>query len=225
MEMFEPRLTLSLEPDGEYTLDAVTVTPNSCYSAGRVTRDPPANVRLTSEVFAVQLHLRVRSGPCMMALRPVRHRTRNLKLGGSSGKNSVLAFVVLDGKVVGSASVAVPSVCNQMPNKNPMTVDTSDWYAWMNRMPPGPASFHITGTVHLPSAGYEAKLEPAAPQGINPAELILDLRVTQKKGGWPDVLVPQSVRYDVENVTGAYKTVLIREPDGDAVQVPVEEVF
>ena len=29
MEMFQPQLSLSLEPDGEFTLDAVTITPNS----------------------------------------------------------------------------------------------------------------------------------------------------------------------------------------------------
>jgi hypothetical protein len=102
MEMLQPQLSLSLEPDGEYTLDAVTITPNSCYSATRVTREAPPNVRLTQEVFPVQLHLRARSGPCLMALRPVRHRQRNLKL---AGKTSVLAFVVLDGRVLGSAGV------------------------------------------------------------------------------------------------------------------------
>src|SRR5688572_13098232 len=109
MEMFQPQLSLSLEPDGEFTLDAVTITPNSCYSAGRVTREAPPNVRITAEVFPVLLHLRARSGPCLMALRPVRHQLRNLKLGSQHGKTSVLAWVVLDGKVLGSASIAVPT--------------------------------------------------------------------------------------------------------------------
>ena len=34
-EMFQPQLQLETEPDGEYTLHAVTICPNSSYSAGR----------------------------------------------------------------------------------------------------------------------------------------------------------------------------------------------
>ena len=30
MQMFQPQLTLHREPDGEFTLDAVTPTPSSC---------------------------------------------------------------------------------------------------------------------------------------------------------------------------------------------------
>jgi hypothetical protein len=225
MEMFQPQLSLSIEPDGEFTLDATTITPNSCYSATRVTREPPPNVRLVAEVFPVQLHLRARKGPCMMALRPVRHRARNLKLGAEHGKTSVLAFVVLDGRVVGSASIPVPAACNKMPTKNPATIDTSDWYAWINKMPPGPASMHVTGMVQLPNPGYDASLVPAAPQGINPADLILDLVVKPRPGFWPEVITPATVRYDLAKYDGAYKTVLIREPDGDAVQLEIEEVY
>jgi hypothetical protein len=220
MEMFQPNLTLSREPDGEFTLDAVTITPNSCYSAGRAKPGVPPNVRITPETFSVLLPLRARSGPCLMALRPVRHQLRNLNL---QGKTSVLAFAMLDGKVVGSSSVPVGAASSTCP-KNPVTVDTSDWYAWVDKMPPGPASFHVTGTVHLPTPGYTASLELASPQGINPSDLILDLHVKPLPGIWPQVITPVTVRYDQSQSSGSYETVLVREPDGDAVRLDVEDV-
>lgn len=222
METFAPQLTLIVEPDGEYTLDAVTITPNSCYSAGRVVRQPPPTVRLVPEVFAIQLHLRTRKGPCMMALRPVRHWAKNLNL---QGKTSVMAFVMIDDRVLGSASISVPSACTTTPTKNPATVDTSDWYAWVNKMPPGPASMHVTGVVQLPTPGFDVSLVPASPQGINPADLILDLVIQPRKGTWPDVITPASVRFDLSSYSGSFKTVLIREPDGDAVQLDIEDVY
>jgi hypothetical protein len=225
MEMFQPNLTLSVEPDGEFTLSAVTVTPNSCYSAGRAQPGVPPDVRLTPEVFAVLLQLRTRRGPCLQVLTPVRHQLRNLKLGPQHGMSSVLAFVMIDDRVAGSASIPVQDASPSLPIKDRVTVDTSDWYAWMNRMPPGPASFHITGVVHLPTPGYSASLEVAAPQGINPAALILDLRVKALPGMWPQVVTPTMVRYDQSPCGVAYETVLVREPDGDAADVDVESVF
>lgn len=224
MKMFEPHLTLAREPDGEFTLHAVTITPNSCYSAGRVELTPPPNVRLLPEVQPVLLNVRVRTGRCLQVLTPVRHRVRNLKLGESCGKTSVLAFVVVNGAISGSASLKLddPGTC---VNTSPEPVETADWYAWINRMPPGPASFHLIGTVLVPNPGVTARLVKATPQGINPAELIMDLELTQRPGRWPQVVVPVSVRYDEEPLGVAYTGVLVRIPGGDAVHIDVEEAF
>lgn len=223
MEMFSPNLLLATEPDGELTLHSVTITPNSCYSAGRAMPGVPANVRLLPEVFSVLLPVRVRQGPCLMVLTPVRHRLRNLRLGQKHGKTTVTAFLVSGEQVLGSASI--PVVSTQECPKDPLPLDTSDWFAWVSRMPPGPASFHVTGTVTLPSPGYDARLEVANPQGINPAELILDLRITERPGLWPQVVTSVAVRYDVPGYASAYQTVLIRLPSGEGIQLQVEEVF
>lgn len=223
MQMFQPQLTLHREPDGEFTLDAVTPTPSSCYSAGRAVNEVPPNVRLLPEVFPVLLHLRARKGPCLMFVKPVHHRMRNLKLGPMHGKTTVTAFVMLDGRVVGSASLAVPTVGTPQPSKVP--VDTTDWYAWHNRMPPGPASLHVTGSVTLPTPGYDVALRVAMPQGINPSQLILDLVVTPRPGMWPQVITHQSVRFDQDPVIGKYDSILVREPDGDQVHIDIDEVF
>ena len=69
MITFEPTLILAKEPDGEYTLRAVTIAPNSCYSAGRALIGPPPQVRLMPEVLPVMLDVRVRKGMCSHALR------------------------------------------------------------------------------------------------------------------------------------------------------------
>lgn len=223
MEMFQPNLSLAIEPDGEFTLHSVTITPSSCYSAGRAAPGVPPTVRLLPEVFSVLLPVRVRQGPCSMVLTPVRHRLRNLQLGAKHGKTTVTAFLMNGMQVLGSASIPVVST-HECP-KDPMVLDTSEWFAWVNRMPPGPASFHVTGTVTLPSPGYEARLEYASPQGINPAGLILDLRVAKRPGSWPQMVTNVTVRYDVANYQGRYDSVLIRLPDGEAIQLEVEEVF
>jgi hypothetical protein len=225
VEMFQPHLRLLVEPDGEYTLLSLTLAPNTSYSSGRAELGVPPNVRLTAEVESVLLHIRTRKGLCLPMIRPIRHRLRNLKLGPAHGKTSVIAFAMVDGNIVGSASIPVDPGTTT-PNPNPtISVDTSDWYAWVNAMPPGPHSFHVTGVVYAPTPGYEASLTPASPQGINPRDLILDLNLRPLPGIWPQVVTPISVRYDIADYSGNYDSVLVREPDGDAVQIPVETAF
>jgi hypothetical protein len=225
LDIFQPQLRLLVEPDGEHTLLALTLAPNSLYSSGKAELGVPPSVRLIPEVASVLLHIRTRKGFGIQIPRPLRHRLGNLRLGQAHGKTSMMAFAMVDGCIVGSASIPVDS-CTTTPNPNPsISVDTSDWYAWVNAMPPGPKSFHVTGVVYAPTPGYEVDLSPASPQGINPKDLILDLQLRPRPGIWPQVITPISVRYDVENYAGNYESVLVREPDGDAVQLPVEIAF
>jgi hypothetical protein len=222
-DLFQPHLHLYRDPAGEYTLHAVTLTPNSRYAAGRAYPGIPPEVRLTAETFSVILELHVRRGYGLHIPTLVRHHLRHLKLGAEHGKTQLTAFAVLRGHVVGTASAPIQS-SHEQPQKEPTTVDTTGWYAWMGRMPAGPASFHVTGVVHLPSPGYQARLVRAAPQGINPRELILDLQVTPLPGFWPQVITPASVRFDEDAAGIDYTGVLVREPDGDAVHLEVDEV-
>jgi hypothetical protein len=219
--MFHPNLVLSREPDGEFTLDAVTITPNSSYSAGRGHPGVPSNVRITPETFSVLLPIRTHIGPAAMVLTPVRHQLRNLDL---KSKNTLLAFTTIGDRVVGSASIPVHAGC-MLPKKDPVPIETSGWFAWANLMPGSQRSFHVIGTVLLPTPGYEAKLEVASPQGINPRDLILDLHLVKKPGIWPQHVTPVLVRYDRTPYDGGYQTVLVREPDGDVVQLDVEEAL
>lgn len=52
-----------------------------------------------------------------------------------------------------------------------------DWHAWINAMPPGPSTLHVSGTVTVPNGDTLVKLVRAAPQGFNPRILLLDLEV------------------------------------------------
>lgn len=110
----------------------------------------------------------------------------------------------------------------QAPQQEPPTVDTTDWYAWLSKLPGALPSFHVSGVVHLPTPGYEACLVRAAPQGFNPRELILDLQITALPGVWPQVITSATVRYDEPRPGVEYRGVLIRHPAGDAVHLDVE---
>lgn len=220
-EIFQPQLHLRREPDGEYALDAVTLCPSSGYSAGRAHVGVPPEVRLTAETFSVLLELHERRGPTLPVLTPVRHHLRHLRIGAAHGKTQLTAFAMLRGHVVGTATVPIQPA-HEHPHKEPPTVDTTGWYAWLSKLPGALPSFHVSGVVHLPTPGYQACLVKAAPQGINPRELILDLQVTALPGIWPQVVTAASVRYDEPRPGVEYQGVLIREPDGDAVHVDVE---
>lgn len=217
-EMFEPAATLHAERKrGQYELRVVTTVPSACYAAAGVKRGPPPTVRLTAEVEPVQVLLKARRGACAQAVSRVGHKLRHLKPG--AGKTKVIVFAMLGGKVVGTTSVEIPV----SPSPGVPAITTKDWAAWVNKMPPGPAAFHVTGTVNLPSAGYDAKLVYASPQGINPKQLILDLVVTPKKGGvYAQAVTAVTVRYDKSPYDGLYQSVMIRKADGD-LQLEVGE--
>ena len=59
-------------------------------------------------------------------------------------------------------------------------METRNWYAWINTMPPKPDDFHIIGEVFVGNPGVEALLTPKQPQGINPRIFLLDLHLIQK---------------------------------------------
>jgi hypothetical protein len=224
MEMFEPQLTLTREKDGQYTMHALTLTPNTCYSAGRAQLAPPPEVLVAPEVQPVMLHLRARRGHCAQTVTPVRHRVRDLQLGDAYGKTSVSAFVMLDGSIVGSANVRVqePGPCGGV---SPGAVLTCDWYAWVNRMTPGAVALHVTCTVLAPHAGFDVHFRRTAPQATSPGDLLLDLQVDERPGSWPQVVTPIHARFEEPSVGAVYTGVLARIPGQNAVHVEVDEVF
>lgn len=224
---FEPQLTLSKEPDGEYTLHSVTITPNSCFSAGRAERGVPPNVRLLPEVEPVLLHVRQSGQICLQVLKPVRHSLPNLKLGKEHGKTTLTAFVMLGDSVVGSSSIDVSQLGQVSPgrgtNEAPIPIDTSNWYAWIDLMPGATRALYVQGIVTMPTPGYDVKLVTASPQGINPAILILDLKITRKKGLFPQVVTEIPVRFE-QTGSIAYQSVNVRIPGGSDIVLDVEEV-
>ncbi len=99
-------------------------------------------------------------------------------------------------------------------------VQTDNWHAWNDLMPPAPFEFHIVGDVQVPNPGVEPLLAYRSPQGINPAYLLLDLHLMQRPGVWPQVVVTKQVRYG-RVLTGGAKYVEADIFCGDEIIVRV----
>ena len=102
--------------------------------------------------------------------------------------------------------------------------ESRGWYAWNNKMPPPPDDLHIVGEVDVPNPGVDIELVPKAPQGINPAILLIDLIATQRAGIWPQVITPKQVRYDRVLVGSEYESVTVFCGDAIVAQIPVQDV-
>ena len=108
MNVFEPSLALTLELPDRYTLHSVTIAPNTCFhTVGTELGLPPGHL-IVPEALPVMLRIGYGADEiCLRIITPVRHQISDLHLGGGSGKTSVVAFAMLDGMVVGVASVSL----------------------------------------------------------------------------------------------------------------------
>ncbi|HKR01644.1 MAG TPA: hypothetical protein VJT09_13275 [Pyrinomonadaceae bacterium] len=96
------------------------------------------------------------------------------------------------------------------------------WVAVQDNMPPGPPRLYVTGKCTFPTSGYKVTLKEAAPQGKNPAILLLNKIVTPPTGIVRPVETTVDVRFDKKKATTRYKSVTIL-PDGGTVKV--QQVF
>lgn len=105
-------------------------------------------------------------------------------------------------------------------------METKDWYAWINLMPPKPDDFHVVGEVFVANPGIEAFLSVKEPQGINPNILLLDLHLVQKPGVWIQVMTWVQARFDkiLTPDSPRYEHVEIFLDNESIAQIPVEEI-
>jgi hypothetical protein len=96
----------------------------------------------------------------------------------------------------------------------------TDWKAWHDRKPGGPATLHVTGECEFPTGGYKVELRPMKPQGINPRILLLEKIVHPPTGVTNQMVTHVEVHY-TEKTNVHYDHVSI-VPDG--ITVPVKEV-
>ena len=94
-----------------------------------------------------------------------------------------------------------------------------NWKAWLDVMPPGTPTLHVTGECVFPTSGYKVKLKPAVPQGINPKILLLQKIVTPPTGIGLPVLTKVIVNYTQKTKT-KYTNVTIL-PDNVTVKVQI----
>jgi hypothetical protein len=101
------------------------------------------------------------------------------------------------------------------------TQENGDWTATLNLFPrPEKPLLSVKGSVEIPSPQHEARLERAAPQGINPKILILYTVITPPQG----IHIPEMSRSDVEYTETTevrYESVTIL-PQG--IYIEVEEL-
>lgn len=93
---------------------------------------------------------------------------------------------------------------------------SQDWHAWVNAMPPGPSTLHVSGHVSVPDGNKVAKLVRAVPQGFNPRILMLDLEMHDAKASQAsDTLV--KVHYSEAAGVDSFDAIHIRFPNGGDV--------
>lgn len=106
------------------------------------------------------------------------------------------------------------STCNE--------AKTHDWHAWNNMMPGGPKSVHVTGSATVNSGGWTASLTKAAPQGINPEILMLNLEVTPPGGIATQPMLELPLSYSEDNANN--KKVQVRCGNKLIADLLVEDV-
>jgi hypothetical protein len=105
------------------------------------------------------------------------------------------------------------------------SIDTRNWYAWENNMPPGPVRLQATGEVKTPSAHKLPRLTRAKPQGINPKILILDLTVEETGKVGPEVVDFRRAYYEEGCKPEQFTEVQINCEGSLLQMIKVERVF
>lgn len=100
--MFQPRLKLIPETDGQFSLLADTPVPNAFYNAGKVSKSAPKDLDVGAHVTAVTLPLKYRQKADAGEPRTLFHRVFDLDLEVGT---VLKAYVTLDGKVLGESSM------------------------------------------------------------------------------------------------------------------------
>jgi hypothetical protein len=101
-------------------------------------------------------------------------------------------------------------------------VQTRDWYAWNDLMPPGPNDLHVVGEVYVPNPGVDPYLLPRHPPAKGKT-LALELVLVQRPGVWPQMLVWKPVRYDKVLRGRGYRTVEIYCGDQKIETIDIED--
>ena len=103
--MFEPELQLIPEPDGEFSLLATTLVPGTRFTAGKVVKKAPADVKVGAHVVPIRLELKYKPKGNLGEPYKVTHRAFNLKIVEGS---LLTAYVTLaDGQVLGTADAFI----------------------------------------------------------------------------------------------------------------------
>lgn len=93
------------------------------------------------------------------------------------------------------------------------------WKAWLDTMPPGPWTLHVTGRCTFPKHGYKVTLKKAIPQGFNPAILLLQKTVKPPTG--PVIQTPEVVAVHFKMKTKTKYMAVMILPDRVTIKVQI----
>jgi hypothetical protein len=99
----------------------------------------------------------------------------------------------------------------------PHEIGCRDWTVRLLRVAAGGGRVVVAGICTVPTSRHTVELRRHEPQGINPADLLLDLVVNQPSGPAAEVLTDVPVRYQ-ETTEAGFLTVTIL-PDGPSIPV------
>ena len=98
-----------------------------------------------------------------------------------------------------------------------------DFNAQLSLRPGSPSMLRVTGAVETSAGNKQPGLERARPQGINPAQLILDLGIVDTGGGGTQDVAFRPVGYEEAAEEGQYTSVLIRWASETLIVLDVQE--
>ncbi len=95
------------------------------------------------------------------------------------------------------------------PNDAGLAIVSVEAIADLKPLPP--FRFRVHSRIEAPTPGFTAFLQPAVPQGFNPAILILDVVLVRKSGGGvPQVITEIDADYEDKNYKGKFTDVTVR---------------
>ena len=103
-------------------------------------------------------------------------------------------------------------------------INTRNWYAWNNFMPPKPDFFNVIGEVEVSNPGVQVLLCPPESTDLNQDIISLDLILVQQPGTWTTNTTWTKARYDSIILDTLSTTVLIRYEGKEMANIPVDEI-
>jgi hypothetical protein len=197
--MFKPEIRIIIDPSLKtYAVEALVVVPNGCYSAAGATLGTPAGHVTTPEAENLILNLERHDGPCTQALQVLHFRMERIPL--SEGKNTVIAFVVVDDEVVGvnSRPIAGAPDAGLMSREvsQPSGIRVVSVNAYVNAMPPGPPNLIAIVNVWAPCMNYQYAFKDRGPFGFTGRTLLVEMTASLPDGVCQKAIFEGPVRFE-----------------------------
>jgi hypothetical protein len=93
----------------------------------------------------------------------------------------------------------------------PTTALKQTFQATIDARPGHPHNLTVKGDVEVPTTGYEVHLHRASPQGINPLDLILEVKAEGPHGPAGDIVSKLQVSYQEHPAKAEYTHLTIRD--------------